>query len=67
MGLRRRDDDLGVHELLVELGALPFLVAGGHQLVALLLEPPAQAQLVLRRAEQAGLLAGVLAAIVEDQ
>jgi hypothetical protein len=45
--IRRGDDDLGVDELLVELGVLTILVGGGHQGVALVFEPLADAELVL--------------------
>lgn len=41
------DDDLGVDELLVELGALTVLVGGGDKSVAGILEPLADTELVL--------------------
>ena len=63
----RGDDDLGVHQFLVEPAVLPFLVARRHERVPLLLEPLADAQLVLGRAEERGLLARVVVAIVEDE
>ena len=50
--LRSGDDDLGVDELLVEGRALALLVGGGHEGVAGILEPLADAQLVLSRAEK---------------
>lgn len=48
--IRGGDDDLSIDELLVELGALALLVRGGDQGVALVLEPFADAELVLCRA-----------------
>ncbi len=47
---RGGDDDLGVYKLLVELGVLAFLVRCRYEGVALVLEPLADAQLVLGRA-----------------
>ena len=41
------DDDLGVDELLVKGGVLAVLVRGGYEGVALVLEPLADAELVL--------------------
>ena len=52
--IRSRDDDLGVDQLLVKGRVLALLVAGGHQGVALLLEPFPDAKLVLGGAEKAG-------------
>lgn len=52
--IRSRDDDLGVNQLLVKGRVLALLVAGGHQGVALLLEPFPDAKLVLCGAEKAG-------------
>ena len=46
--VRRGDDDFSVHELLVKLAVLTLLVRGGDEGVALLLEPFADAQLILR-------------------
>lgn len=63
MNVRCCDDDLGVHELLVELAVLALLVRGRHKRVALVLEPFPDAELVLRRSEQARLLLGVLVAL----
>lgn len=54
------DDDFGVDELFVELRVLAFLVRGGHQGVALVLEPLADTQLIFCSAEQLRLLLGVL-------
>jgi hypothetical protein len=45
--LRRGDDDLSVHELLVKLAVLALLVRGCDERVALLLEPFADALLIL--------------------
>lgn len=58
------DDDLGVHEFLVEGRVLALLVGGGHQGVALFLDPLAQTKLVLGGTEETGLLLGVLAALL---
>lgn len=52
--VRSGDDDLGIDELLVELGALTVLVGGGNQSVALVLEPLADAELVLGGSEKLG-------------
>ena len=57
------DDDLCVDQLLVEGGALALLVRGGDQGVALVLEPLADAELILGGTEQLGLLLGVLVAL----
>lgn len=62
--LRGGDDDLGVDQLLVKLGALALLVRGGDEGVALVLEPFADAQLVLCRAEELRDLDGCLSAVV---
>lgn len=51
-GLRSGDDDLGVYELLVELGVLALLVGGGDEGVTLVLEPLADAELILSCAEK---------------
>jgi hypothetical protein len=48
------DDDLSIDELLVELGTLTVLVGGGNEGVALVLEPLADAELVLSGTEKAG-------------
>ncbi len=50
--LRGGDDDFGVDELLVKLGVLALLVGGGHEGVALVLEPFADAELVLSGSEK---------------
>ncbi len=50
--LRGGDDDFGVDELLVKLGVLALLVRGGHEGVALALEPLAQAELILGGSEK---------------
>lgn len=55
---RGGDDDLSVDELLVELGVLALLVGGGDEGVALVLEPLADAELVLGGAQKAGDLCG---------
>ena len=47
---RGGDDDLSIHELLVELGVLSVLIRGSDQGVSLVLEPLADTQLVLGRA-----------------
>jgi len=54
------DDDFGVNQLLVEGGVLTLLVRGGDQGVALVLEPLANAELILGGTEQLRLLLGVL-------
>jgi hypothetical protein len=50
------DDDLSILELLVELGTLTVLVGGGDESVTLVLEPLADAELVLSGSEKEGLL-----------
>jgi hypothetical protein len=45
--VRCGDDNLSVYQLLVELGVLAFLVGGGDESVSLILEPFADAKLVL--------------------
>jgi hypothetical protein len=54
------DDDLCVDEFLVKSGVLALLVGGGHKGVASILEPLADAELVLSGTEQSRLLLGVL-------
>jgi len=44
------DDNLSVDQFLVELAVLALLVGGGHESVALVLKPFADAELVLSRA-----------------
>ena len=63
LDVRRGDDDLGVDEMLVELGVLALLVRRRDERVALLLDPLPDAQLVLSRSEELRLLLGVLAAL----
>lgn len=50
--IRGGDDDFGVNQLLVELGVFALLVGGGDQSVALVLEPLADAELILSRSEK---------------
>lgn len=57
---RGGDDDFSVDKLLVESRVLTLLVGGGHQRVALVLEPLAQAELILGGTQKLGLLLGVL-------
>jgi hypothetical protein len=52
--LRSGDDDLGVNELLVKGRVLAVLVRCRHQGVALILEPLADAKLILSGAEEFG-------------
>ena len=61
--LRSGDDDLGVNELLLENTVLALLVGGRHEGVALVLNPLPNTELVLGRAQQLGLLLGVLLAL----
>jgi hypothetical protein len=49
---RRGNDDFSVDELLVELGVLALLVGSGDEGVALVLEPLADAELVLGGSEE---------------
>lgn len=62
----RGDDDLGVLDVLAEFRIGRVLVGGDDELVALLLEPVSNSELVLDRAEQTGLRVTVLAGGVED-
>lgn len=48
--VRRCDDNLGIYELLVELGVLAFLVRRRYESVSLVFEPFSDAQLILSRA-----------------
>ena len=66
MDLRGGDDDLSIDQLLVELAVLALLVGGGHESVALVLDPLPETELVLRRAQELGLLLGVLMALRRD-
>jgi hypothetical protein len=52
--IRCGNDDLSIDELLVELGVLALLVRGGNEGVTLVLEPLADAKLVLRGTEKFG-------------
>lgn len=61
--VRCGDDDLGVNELLIELGVLALLVRRGDESVPLVLDPFPQTKLVLSRAEQSRLLLGMLEAL----
>lgn len=61
--VRRGDDDLRVHQLLVKLGVLALLVRCGNERVALVLDPLADTELVLGRSEEIRLLLCVLAAL----
>jgi len=61
------DDDFSVDELLVKGGVLALFVGCGYQGVTLVLEPLADAELVLGGTEQLRLLLGVLTTIVENQ
>lgn len=49
---RSGDDDFSVDELLVKLGVLALLVRGGDKGVSLVLEPLADAELVLGGAQK---------------
>lgn len=60
------DDDFSVNKLLVKGRILTLLVGGGDEGVALGLEPLAQTKLVLSGTEKAGLVLGVLTAIIEN-
>lgn len=60
------DDDFGVDKVLIEGGVFALLVGGGYELMALILKPLAEAELVFGCAEEAWDVAGVGAAIVED-
>lgn len=57
---RSGDNNFSVDELLVKGGVLALLVGGSHQGVTLVLEPLADAELVLGGTEQLRLLLGVL-------
>jgi hypothetical protein len=62
---RSGDDDFSVDELLVEGGVLALLVGGSHESVTLVLEPLADAELVLGGTEQLRLLLGVLTTLYQ--
>ena len=57
--VRSGNDNLSINKVLVELGVLAFLVGGGDELVALLLDPFPDAKLVLGSSEHARLLLSV--------
>ena len=61
--IRSGDDDFGVNQLLLKDRVRTLLVGGGHQSVTLVLEPLANAELVLSGTEEAWLLFGMLAAL----
>ena len=52
VNIRGGDDDLGIDEMLVEGRVLALLIRGGDQGVALVLQPFANAELVLCRTKQ---------------
>lgn len=57
--LRCGDDDLSIDQMLVKGRVLPFLVRGGDELMALVLDPFPQPELVLGAAQKLWLLSGV--------
>jgi len=57
--VRCGDDDFRIDEVLVELRVLTLLVGGGDELVALLLDPLPQTELILGGTEETGLLLSV--------
>ena len=57
--VRCGDDNFRVNKVLVELGVLTLLAGGGDELVALLLNPLPQTELVLGGTEKTGLLLSV--------
>jgi hypothetical protein len=61
--VRRCDDDLRIHEVLIERRVLTLLVRSGDELVALLFDPLPYTELILSRTEELRLLSGVLAAL----
>lgn len=64
--VRGGDDDLCVNKVLVKLGVLALLVGRGDELVALLLNPLPDTELVLGGSEELGLLLGVDAALASS-
>ncbi len=60
------DDDLGILDVLAELGVGTLLVSSYDKLVAVLLGPVSKAKLVLNGTEQARLFLTVLAGSVKD-
>ena len=63
IGSRSGNDDLRVHQFLVEFRVLPFLVRRGDQGVPLLFKPFAETKLILRRTEQFWYFACVFVAL----
>lgn len=63
---RSGDDDLGINKVLVESRVCTVLVRGGDELVALVLDPLAQTELVLSGTEQLRLVLCVLETIVQN-
>jgi hypothetical protein len=63
--LRSGNDDFSVNHLLLEHAALALLVGGGDESVSLVLEPLADAELVLCGTEETRLLLGVILALFE--
>lgn len=61
--VRGGDDNLCIHELLVEFGVLTLLIGRGYQSMALLFQPFTDTKLVFGRAEEAWLISGMLAAL----
>lgn len=61
INVRSGDNNLGVYELLVELGVFALLVGSGHQRVAVVFEPLADAKLVLGTTKKTGLVLSMLA------
>lgn len=57
--VRCGDDDFGINKVLVELGVLTLLVGRGDELVALLLDPLPQTELILGGTEETRLLLSV--------
>lgn len=61
---RCSDDNFGVNKLPVEGRVLALLVGSGHQGVALVLEPLADAKFILGGTQQLRLLLGVLTTLL---
>ena len=64
--LRSGDDHFGVNELFVKGRVLTLLVRGGDESVAIVLEPLADAELVLGSTEHAGLLGSMLTTLMDE-